>query len=243
MEPLTITLAMDLKTHDISYHVDDVPILRHVTHAFPSKQITAILGKSGSGKTTLLQILNGMIKPSQGYVSFFGQPLPTEDVPETRLGIGYVIQQAGLFPHLTIRDNIALPGKVKKLAKEYLSMRVDQLMELVELPVVYSSKYPHELSGGEQQRAALCRAMLLNPPLMLMDEPFASLDHKTKQTIYNHLLRIQKVEPRTIILVTHDWDEAMQLADGFVLLDHGQIIDHGNREHLSEARKRYLQQE
>ncbi len=210
--------------------------LNHITHtfgkqdvfsdisiAFQRDHITAILGKSGSGKSTLLRIINGMIRPSRGKVFFDGRPLPYDHIHALRLQMGYVVQQVGLFPHLTILENIGLLGKIRKVPRDEVRKRVKELMDMVRLPAAYLSKYPHELSGGEQQRAGLCRAMLLRPPLLLMDEPFASLDYSTKEVIYRYLLEIQKKESRTIILVTHDWEESIKLADHFAWLTGGKI--------------------
>lgn len=138
-----------------------------------------------------------------------------------RLQMGYVVQQVGLFPHLTIYENIALLGKVAHRPDDVIRKRVIYLMDMVKLPQLHLDKYPYQLSGGEQQRAGLCRAMLLEPPVLLMDEPFAALDYETKHAIYDHLLAIQKHEPRTIILVSHDLEEAQLLADNVVWLQDG----------------------
>jgi osmoprotectant transport system ATP-binding protein len=156
--------------------------------------------------------------------------------------MGYVIQQAGLFPHLSVKDNISILSKVSKQPEDYISVRINQLMNLVQLPLDYLTKYPYELSGGEQQRVGLCRAMFLDPPILLMDEPFASLDFETKQGIYKHLLDIQKTEPRTVILVTHDWEEAVKLADHFIWLEKGEIKAQGDRTELLIAKALYFEQ-
>ncbi len=207
----------------ITHAFGDREVLSDVSIAFKKDSITAVLGKSGSGKSTLLQIINGMVHPSQGNVFFKGQPLAYEYIHTLRLQMGYVVQQVGLFPHLTILENIGLLGRISKIPEQEIHKRVKELMDMVRLPAVYLGKYPHELSGGEQQRAGLCRAMLLRPPLLLMDEPFASLDYSTKQGIYDYLLDIQRKESRTIILVTHDWEESVKLADHFAWLSDGKI--------------------
>lgn len=231
-----------LGLNDVSVKFGKKTILEHVSHNFAPRQVTAILGASGSGKTTLLRVLNGTAATSSGEVYILEQPLPPKnELPALRLRMGYVIQQSGLFPHLTVSKNIALPGKIQRHSEAYLTLRVNQLMELVDLPKDLSGKYPHELSGGQQQRAALCRAMLLNPPILLMDEPFASLDTRTKHGIYNHLQRIQSQEPRTILLVTHDWEEADLLADEFVWVDQGKIRASGKRDQLAATRNEYLE--
>ncbi|MBC7912616.1 MAG: ATP-binding cassette domain-containing protein, partial [Pyrinomonadaceae bacterium] len=157
-----------------------------------------------------------------------------------RLQIGYVIQHVGLFPHMTIHDNIKLLGKVLHKPNEQMDKRVAYLMDLVQLPLEHLNKFPHELSGGEQQRAGLCRALFLNPAMMLMDEPFASLDYSTKHGIYRHFLAMQRTEPRTIIMVTHDWEEAMILADNFVWLEKATIKASGVKADLEELKSSYL---
>lgn len=233
---------MEVAVQDITHSFHNKAVLADISYSFNKNKITAILGKSGSGKTTLLQILNGMIKPDAGAVTVSTLPLNYDALPTVRAKMGYVIQQAGLFPHLKVKDNIGILGKVSQQADEYIRARVNQLMNLVQLPLSYLEKYPHELSGGEQQRVGLCRAMFLDPPILLMDEPFASLDYETKQGIYQHLLDIQKAGPRTIILVTHDWEEAVKLSDHFIWLEHGKIKVDGDRTDLLMAKALYFEQ-
>lgn len=233
---------MEAAVHNIVHSFNGHVVLSGISYSFTENKVTAILGKSGSGKTTLLQILNGMVKPDKGTVTFSNLPLNYDALPVVRTKMGYVIQQAGLFPHLSIKDNISILGKIGKQSGEYISVRVNQLMNLVQLPLSYLEKYPHELSGGEQQRVGLCRAMFLDPPILLMDEPFASLDFETKQGIYQHLLDIQKTEPRTIIMVTHDWDEAVKLSDHFIWLEHEELRAQGDRTELLIAKALYFEQ-
>lgn len=230
--------AIDLK--NISHSFDHAELFSDLNLSFEKNKITAILGKSGSGKSTLLQIINGMIRPLAGKVFFDGKPIAYQDINELRLKIGYVVQHVGLFPHMTIRQNINLLGKISKKPKADINKRILELLEMVNLSPSYLKKYPYELSGGEQQRAGLCRAMLLNPPLLLMDEPFASLDYGTKHKIYAHLLGIQKIESRTVILVTHDWDEAIKLADHFVWIDEGRIREKGDKSRLEQLKSAYF---
>jgi osmoprotectant transport system ATP-binding protein len=177
------------------------------------KTITAILGKSGSGKSTLLQMMNGLVRPNEGRVTIFGEAIDYKKLEQLRLKIGYAVQGAGLFPHLTVAKNILLPGIISKRSKEFLQKRLIELLERVNLSQEIQLKYPYELSGGEQQRVGLCRAVLLSPPLVLLDEAFSALDDETKNEIHEQLLAIQKAEPRTIVLVTHNKQEAEKLAD------------------------------
>ncbi len=209
-------------------------VLANISYNFQENKITAILGKSGSGKTTLLQTINGMVKPPNGLVKLFGDPVRYESIHTTRLKIGYVVQHVGLFPHLTIQNNISVLAHIAKVETKSIMARINYLMDLVQLPAIYLTKYPHQLSGGEQQRVGLCRAMFLNPPVLLMDEPFASLDDETKRSIYKHMLTSQKNEPRTVVLVTHNKQEALTLADYFVWLKEGRIVKHGDKGELEQ---------
>lgn len=224
---------------NISHSYGDRPVLSSINLSFQPLITTAILGKSGSGKSTLLQMINGLIRPTQGTVSVFDKPIDYQHLPQLRLQIGYVVQQVGLFPHMTIEDNILLLGKINHRPKEEIRSRLHTLMNMVQLPQTYCKKYPHQLSGGEQQRAGLCRAMLLNPSILLLDEPFASLDYTTKHGIYGHLATIQQTEPRTVILITHDWTEAEILGDRFVWLDSGHIKQEGDQKALESIKSFY----
>lgn len=222
----------------INHRFDDNIVLTDFSFSFNKNEVIAILGKSGSGKSTLLQIINGMVIPDKGAIILFGKPIDYSNIDALRLKMGYVVQHLGLFPHMTVESNINLLGRIIRQRKEVNQNRVVQLLDMVQLPMTCLHKHPHELSGGEQQRVALCRAMFLNPPLLLMDEPFASLDYETKHSIYKHIHAIQQNEPRTIILVTHDWEEAALLADQFTWIENGRIKDAGDQRYLRELKKR-----
>ena len=219
--------ALDLLNVSQTYQ-QNKEVLSDVTLSFSTANVTALLGKSGSGKSTLLQLINGILKPSKGTVRVFGQDFDYTKANLIRLKMGYVVQQVGLFPHLTIYDNISLLGKITKMSPNDIKNRVHSLLETVQLPISYCEKYPHELSGGEAQRAGLCRALFLKPAILLMDEPFAALDYATKNALYNYFLVLQQSEPCTVILVTHDWNEAMTLADEYVWLETGKIKNAGH---------------
>ena len=224
----------------ISHSFGDQKVLDNISINLKKERITAILGKSGSGKSTILQIINGMIRPDQGQVTLDGNSLDYKNIHAQRLQIGYVVQQVGLFPHMSVGENIRLLGKISNKPPAEIEERVRVLMDMVQLPLSHLDKYPYQLSGGEQQRAGLCRAMLLQPALLLMDEPFASLDHATKQGIYYHLLEIQKRESRTIAIVTHDWEEAIKLADDFVWIAKGKVNEAGDKAKLMKMKNIYL---
>ena len=208
-------------------------ILKNISVSFKEKQITAILGHSGAGKSTLLRLLNGLEKPTSGQVKLFAQDIAAQNLIQLRRKIGYSVQGVGLFPHLTIRQNIGLLADICKKPATEIEQRIEQLLGLVGLPTDYLGRYPVQLSGGEQQRVGLCRAMMLNPPLFLLDEAFGALDGKTKSEIHSNLLAIQKVEPRTIIMVTHDVAEARRLADWALVLAKGQVTFDGPIRELS----------
>jgi len=201
---------------DLSFEIED-------------KKITAIIGKSGSGKSTLLQIINGLIKPTGGSVFVFGSTLDYSNINKTRLKIGYSVQGTGLFPHMSIYNNIAVLGKITNVPKHDIERRIDTLMSFVNLPPSFKTKYPYQLSGGEQQRVGICRAMLLDPPVFLLDEAFAALDPETKSEIHAELLDMQKAEPRTIVIVTHDLNEAVKLADNIMFMQDGEIKQYGSK--------------
>lgn len=231
--------AIDLL--NVSYGYTPVKVvLRRINLSFEQSTITAIIGKSGSGKSTLLEIINGMIKPDEGEVRLHGIPVDYANVYTLRLKIGYVVQHIGLFPHMSVSENISILGRILKKPGQEIEDRIRYLIDMVQLPVAYLNKYPHELSGGEQQRAGICRALLLKPPVLLMDEPFASLDNDTKRSIYDHLLDIQKKESRTIVLVTHDWDETAALADNFIWIENGEVKARGGKTDLVKLRDDYF---
>jgi osmoprotectant transport system ATP-binding protein len=221
-----------IQFENVSHFYKETRALDNLTFEIDDYKITAIIGKSGSGKSTLLQIINGLIKPTGGNILVFGNRLDYGRINKTRLKIGYSVQGTGLFPHMTVYNNIALLGKITNQLRHDTERRVDMLMSLVNLPPVFKTKYPYELSGGEQQRVGICRAMLLNPPVFLLDEAFGALDPTTKNEIHSELLSLQKIEPRTIVLVTHDLAEALKLADNIMVLEKGIIQQYGDKNEI-----------
>lgn len=221
------TPAASIVFEGVSFGYSATPVLENISMVIPAGMITAVVGRSGSGKSTLVELINGMNVPNRGRVEVFGQQT------------GYVVQRFGLFPHLTVAANIGLPGVLKKMPKVDIARRVNELVHKVHLPEALLSRYPYELSGGEQQRVGLCRALLLDPPLLLMDEPFASLDYVTKHAIYTYFRSLQQAEPRTVVLVTHDLDEARLLADHVVWIDNGRIRQQGSAAALNTIGEAY----
>src|SRR5215471_8367869 len=209
--------------------------LHDVTVAFGDGVTTAVVGPSGSGKSTLLQLINGLVRPSSGEVQVFGKPIDYDRLPELRRQIGYAVQGTGLFPLLTVERNITLLSRLVGWDAERSRTRAQDLMQRVGLPWTFATRYPHQLSGGQQQRVGLCRAMMLQPPLFLLDEPFGALDPVTRHDIQQEFIRLQKSEPRTIVLVTHDLREALVLAQRLIILDRGRIAQHGPGEEIVNA--------
>jgi osmoprotectant transport system ATP-binding protein len=209
--------------------------LHNVTVALADGVTTAVVGPSGGGKSTLLQLINGLVRPSSGTIQVFGKPIDYDRLPELRRQIGYAVQGTGLFPHLTVERNITLLARLVGWDTERIRSRASELMERVGLPWTFATRYPHELSGGQQQRVGLCRAMMLQPPLFLLDEPFGALDPVTRNDIQQEFLRLQQSEPRTIVLVTHDLREALRLAQRLIVLDRGRIAQHGPGEEIVSA--------
>lgn len=182
-----------------------------------------ILGTSGSGKTTLLKMVNRVIEPSSGTLSVFGKDVRKLPVNELRRSIGYVIQQVGLFPHMTIEENIATVPNILGWDREKTNKRIDYLMELVHLPTEFRKRYPRQLSGGQQQRVGIARAMAGDPEVLLMDEPFGAIDAITRTKLQDDFLDIQRQLGKTVLFVTHDVDEALKLGDRIVVMNEGSI--------------------
>jgi len=205
----------------------EVVALSDVSLALPAARTTAVLGASGSGKSTLIQLIMGLLTPDSGTVATLGSILGSDNLTALRKRIGYAIQEVALLPHMRIRENILLPALLSGWADTEQQARLDELMELMHLPVSILDRYPHELSGGQQQRAGLCRAMILRPELLLLDEPFSGLDTMTRRSIHAQFLEIREKVPISIVLVTHDPDEATRLADYIVIMRRGELQQFG----------------
>ncbi|MFQ5605356.1 MAG: ATP-binding cassette domain-containing protein [bacterium] len=206
--------------------------LHGLSLAFAENKTTAVIGPSGSGKSTLIQCINGLIVPDGGRVLVFDEAIDYSNLPQLRKRIGYAVQGTGLFPHLTVRQNITLMAKLEKWPGMRIQERLQELMNLVNLPAAFAERYPYELSGGEQQRVGLCRAMMLNPRIFLLDEAFGALDPITRSELHIEFLKLQKSEARTMVLVTHDLREALKLADQVVILNKGKLEQIGSRDEI-----------
>src|SRR6187455_1944777 len=182
--------------------------------AVPAGKICVLVGPSGCGKTTSLKMVNRLIEPPSGRILIDGEDAAKRDVIELRRSIGYVIQQTGLFPHQTIRENVATVPRLLGWSKGRQRQRAEELLALVGLePAKYSSRYPSQLSGGERQRVGVARALAADPPILLMDEPFGAVDPIVRERLQNELLRLQEQLAKTILFVTHDIDEAIKMGD------------------------------
>ncbi|MDW8573691.1 ABC transporter ATP-binding protein [Staphylococcus shinii] len=183
-----------------------------------------LIGPSGCGKTTTLKMINRLISLSEGYIYFKDKPISDYQIYEMRWDIGYVLQQIALFPHMTIKENIAQVPQMKKWQDGDIDQRIDELMDMVGLePEIYKERKPDELSGGQQQRVGVIRALAADPPVILMDEPYSALDPISREKLQDDLIELQQKIKKTIIFVTHDIQEAMKMGDRICLLNEGRI--------------------
>ena len=210
------------------------PAVNGLTLEIPAGKIVMLVGPSGCGKTTTLKMINRLIEPSEGRIVLGGDDVTDIDGDKLRRRIGYVIQAGGLFPHMTVETNIAMVPKMLGWSKERISQRVDELLELVSLdPAQYRGRYPKELSGGQQQRIGVARALAADPPVLLMDEPFGAVDPITRQRLQDELLHIQEEVQKTIVCVTHDFDEAVKLGDWIAIFSQGaQLVQYDTPERI-----------
>jgi osmoprotectant transport system ATP-binding protein len=201
------------------------PAVTDLSLEIPAGQICVLVGPSGCGKTTTMKMINRLIEPTSGRVTIDGRDVMGLPAVELRRSIGYVIQQVGLFPHLTVADNVATVPRLLGWPEARIRERVDELLELVGLdPSGYRSRYPAALSGGEQQRVGVARALAADPPVMLMDEPFGAVDPIRRDRLQNEFLRLQEKVRKTVVFVTHDVDEAIKMADRIAILQRGGIL-------------------
>jgi osmoprotectant transport system ATP-binding protein len=197
----------------------ETPAVDGVNLDVPAGELVVFVGPSGCGKTTTMKMINRLVEPTSGSVHIGGEDVLAMHPDELRRHIGYVIQQIGLFPHLTVGENIALVPKLLGWARQKTTARVEELLTLVNLPPgEFRDRYPRQLSGGQQQRVGVARALAADPPVMLMDEPFGAADPITREHLQNEFLRLQRELRKTIIFVTHDFEEAIKLGDRIAVL-------------------------
>lgn len=203
--------------------------VNNVSFTVNKGEIVVLLGPSGSGKTTLLKMTHGLITPSRGNIELDGQSVRSLNPIELRQRVGYVLQNVGLFPHLTIEENIILMLTLQKKSKQVCQNRACELLELMGLtPQLFAQRFPDELSGGEQQRVGVARALATNPDYLLMDEPFGALDPLIRDELQTELLHLNKTLHKTILFVTHDISEALRLGDNIAILHKGELVQFGS---------------
>lgn len=216
-----ITVESVSKSFNNRPAVDDISFVAH------EKEILVLLGTSGCGKTTTLKMINRLIESDSGRILIDGKNIKDHNVEQLRMGIGYVMQNSGLFPHYTVAENIAVVPKLQKWNSKQIKDRTEELIQKLHLSDDVLNRFPHELSGGQQQRVGIARALIANTPVLLMDEPFGALDNMTKSEIHNEFKTLDELKNKTIILVTHDVSEAFELGHRICLMDKGKIIQIG----------------
>ncbi len=220
----------------ITKHYKDTRVLHDISLTVQDGETVCLVGESGSGKTTLLKMINRLIDPTSGQILIDGADIAAQDILTLRRNIGYVIQQTGLFPHMTIEENIGLIPTVTGQAPAAVLDRTCELLDMVGLdPHTYLGRYPAELSGGQQQRVGVARAFACDPDIILMDEPFSALDPLTRASLQDEIIQIQSEVHKTIVFVTHDMDEAVRLGDRICIIDKGHILQYDTPEQLMKA--------
>ena len=227
----TVASDMGIVTRGISKRFGDFVALDNVSMEAPPRQLTALLGPSGSGKSTLLRVISGLERPDSGNVFISGEEKTY--VPPQKRGVGFVFQHYAAFKHMNVFENVAFGLKIRKRSKAEIRKRVHELLELVQLDGL-ANRYPAQLSGGQRQRMALARALAVEPEVLLLDEPFGALDAKVRQELRAWLRRLHEQIEVTTIMVTHDQEEAMEVADRIVLTNHGKIEQVGDPQDLYE---------
>ena len=213
-----------IQLSNVTKKYDEQEALKGIDLEIKDGECIVLIGPSGCGKSSLLKSINRMIEVDTGLIKVLDQDIKSFKVEELRRKIGYCIQGVGLFPHLNVKENIAIVLRVLKWKEEDIDQRVNELLSITELPITYKSKKPHELSGGEAQRVGVCRALATNPSILLMDEPFGALDPLTREKVQLAFREIQKKLHKTVVFVTHDVEEAILLADRIALMYDGKIL-------------------
>ena len=213
-----------IEFRDVSYRVNGVKILSSLNLEVARGETLVLLGRSGSGKTTTLKLVNRLIPPTSGEVLVNGESNGRVDLIRLRRGIGYVIQEGGLFPHFTVGRNIGLVPKIEGWDEQRIHSRVQELLKLVGLESEIASRYPHQLSGGQRQRVGVARALAADPEILLMDEPFGALDPLTRDELQREFLALQQRLHKTVLFVTHDLREALRLASRIALMEAGKLV-------------------
>jgi osmoprotectant transport system ATP-binding protein len=228
------SLAPTIELIGVSKRFDSAVALSSINLKFEPGKTTVLIGPSGCGKSTLLRLIIGLIQPTSGEVHFEGQRLTRENILQLRRRMGYVIQEGGLFPHLTARDNVLLAARHLGWSEEEMHTRLGELCELTRLPENVLARFPVEISGGQRQRVSLIRALMLRPEVLLLDEPLAALDPMVRATLQTELKAIFQQLRQTVILVTHELSEAAWLGDQIILRRQGRVVQIGAFEALRD---------
>jgi osmoprotectant transport system ATP-binding protein len=211
----------------------DHQVLSNISFQIKKGDLVAFIGESGCGKTTTLKMINRLVKPTSGRILINGDSIETKDIIELRRSMGYVIQQTGLFPHMTVKENIEIIPRSEKRDADQINKKTLELMEMIGLdPEEFSDRYPTELSGGQQQRVGVARAFATDPEIILMDEPFSALDPITRSGLQDEVLNLQSQFKKTIVFVTHDMDEAIKIADKICIMKDGVILQYDTPEDI-----------
>jgi osmoprotectant transport system ATP-binding protein len=224
-----------LELHAIQKAFGDAPALRSIDLVIPGGRTTVLIGPSGCGKSTLLRLMIGLIRPDRGTIRFDAEAVTPESAPLLRRRMGYVIQSGGLFPHLTARGNVALMARYLGWSAGRVASRIDELVALTRFPADGLDRYPAQLSGGQRQRVGLMRALMLDPAVLLLDEPLGALDPIIRRDLQTELKEIFGTLGKTVVLVTHDIGEAGYFGDLIVLLQAGRIVQQGALVELLES--------
>jgi osmoprotectant transport system ATP-binding protein len=217
---------------NVSKRYKDKYVVKNLNLVFNDGEISVLIGPSGCGKTTTLKMINRLIEPTDGDIKIDRKSIFDFDEISLRRGIGYVIQEIGLFPHYTIFDNIALVPRLLGWDDEKIKKRVNELMELINLPLSYLKRYPKELSGGEKQRVGVARALAGDPKILLMDEPFGAIDPINRKALQDFFIELQKTLKKTVVFVTHDIMEAIKLGDRVFIMKDGELIQSDKPENI-----------
>jgi len=232
-----------IKLVNVTKRYQDILALKNFNLEIPEGIILVLLGPSGCGKSTVIRLINRLIQPTSGEIYINNKNISQMEFSKLRRGIGYAIQSTGLFPHYNVYENIAVVPRLLKWKKADIDLRVDDLLDLVGLNRNYKNKLPAELSGGEGQRVGVARALAADPAILLMDEPFGSLDPLNRERLQKEFYRIQKKLKKTVLFVTHDVEEAIRLADKIAIMRPGEIVSFGSpADFIAEDKEEYIKE-
>ena len=231
-DPGSAAAAIEFRAVTKRYPGREAPAVRELSLSVPAGEICVLIGPSGSGKTTAMKMVNRLIDITEGDITIGGQSVRSLDLTELRRGIGYVFQQIGLFPHMSVEDNIGTVPRLLGWDKQRIRARVGELLELVGLEQSDAKRYPGQFSGGQRQRIGVARAMAAGQPIMLMDEPFGAVDPIARDRLQNDFLRLHAEVQKTVIFVTHDIDEAIKMGHRMAILRDGELVQYGTPDEI-----------